>query len=190
MHIVLETERMLLRRFTETDIDNLFALDSDPEVMRYLTGGAGTPREIIENDILPGFLRSYDSADMFGVWPALEKESMEFLGWFAFRPEDVAHPDTVSLGYRVRRKYWGKGYATEGVRALIYRGFTVPGVRRIVATTYQDNLASRRVMEKAGMRLVRSYRLTPADLLASSTFHTTTPEIWDGDDVEYELLKM
>ena len=56
MHIFLETERLVLRRFTEADVGNLFDLDGDPEVMRFLTGGKSTPRDVIENETLPRFL--------------------------------------------------------------------------------------------------------------------------------------
>lgn len=189
MQIFLETKRMILRRFTEDDVDYLFDLDSDPEVMRYLTGGVSTPREVIQNDILPGFVQSYEHSPGFGVFAAIEKESGEFLGWFAFRPKDAAHPDDVALGYRLRRAVWGRGYATEGACALIRKGFIGSGVQRVFATTYQDNLASRRVMEKAGLRFVRAYRLTLDELLASDTFDSAALEVWDGDDVEYELLR-
>ena len=60
MHIFLETERLILRRFTEDDVDHLVALDSDPEVMRFLTGGPPTPRDVLQNDYLPAYLRSYE----------------------------------------------------------------------------------------------------------------------------------
>jgi RimJ/RimL family protein N-acetyltransferase len=190
MQVFLETERMVLRRFTAADADHLFDLDSDPEVMRFLTGGRPTPREVIQNDILPAFLHSYEPVSGLGVFAAIEKESGEFLGWFGFRPKDAARPNEVALGYRLRRAVWGQGYATEGARALIRKGFTELGVQRVFATTYQDNLASRRVMEKAGLSLVRTYRMTAAELLANdSTSHSTSEELWDGDDVEYALLK-
>ena len=189
MQVFLETERMVLRRFTVADVDHLVDLDSDPEVMRFLTGGTPTPREVIQNDILPAFLRSYEHFPGFGVWAATEKASGEFLGWFGFQPKDAASPNDVALGYRLRRAVWGQGYATEGARALIRKGFTELGMQRVFATTYQDNLASRRVMEKAGLRLVRTYRITLADLLATGTFHVTSEDLWDGDDVEYALLK-
>ena len=189
MQVFLETERMVLRRFTAADVDHLVDLDSDPEVMRFLTGGTPTPREVIQNDILPAFLRSYERLPGFGVWAAIEKASGEFLGWFSFQPKDAARPNDVALGYRLRRAVWGRGYATEGARALIRKGFTELGVQRVFATTYQDNLASRRVMEKAGLRLVRTYHITLADLLATGTFYVTSENLWDGDDVEYALLK-
>jgi RimJ/RimL family protein N-acetyltransferase len=64
------------------------------------------------------------------------------------------------------------------------------GVQRVAATTYQDNLASRRVMEKARLSLVRTYRMTMAELLAhDSSAHDASEELWDGDDVEYALRK-
>jgi|SRR5215467_15148121 len=189
MQVFLETERMVLRRFTADDVDHLFDLDSDPAVMRFLTGGIPTPREVIQNEILPGFLRSYESFRGLGIWAAIEKESGEFLGWFSFRPKDADHPTDVSLGYRLRQDVWGKGYATEGARALIRKGFTELSVQRVFATTYQDNLASRRVMEKAGLTLERTFRITIEDLRASGTFHSTSEELWDGDDVEYALQK-
>jgi RimJ/RimL family protein N-acetyltransferase len=190
MQIFLETERMVLRRFTEADVDRLVDLDSDPEVMRFLTGGIPTPREAIQNDILPAFLRSYEPFSGFGVFAAIGKEDGEFLGWFSFRPKDEACRDEISLGYRLRRSTWGQGYATEGARALIRLGFSQLGVQRVVASTYQDNLASRRVMEKAGLSLVRTYRMTMAELLAhDTTAHDPSAELWDGDDVEYALQK-
>jgi RimJ/RimL family protein N-acetyltransferase len=189
MWVFLETERLTLRRLTEADVDNLFDLDSDPAVMRFLTGGAPTPRDVIWNEILPRFLSYYERYDGYGVWAAIEKSTGEFLGWFSLRPRDGGSPDEVALGYRLRQSAWGKGYATEGARALIRKGFTELGAQRVFATTYQDNLASRRVMEKAGLTWARTYRLTPVDLAAAGTFHVASEDIWDGDEVEYALCK-
>ena len=189
MQVFLETERLVLRRFTEADVDHLVDLDSDPEVMRFLNGGTPTPREVIQHDILPRFLHDYERFAGYGCWAAIAKATGDFLGWFSLRPPEGASPDQVELGYRLRQAAWGQGYATEGARALIRKGFTELGVQRVVATTYQDNLASRRVMEKAGLTLVRTYRLTPADLLAQATSHRTSQDLWDGDDVEYALAK-
>ncbi|MGH7920014.1 MAG: GNAT family N-acetyltransferase [Candidatus Dormibacteraceae bacterium] len=95
----------------------------------------------------------------------------------------------MSLGYRLRRAFWRRGYATEGARALIHRGFTELGVQRVFATTYQDNLASRRVMEKLAMRLVRRYRITTVELLGETDHLVSRDGLWDGDDLEYALLK-
>lgn len=188
MDATLETERLTLRPLTEADVAHLVALDSDPEVMRYLNGGAATPRDLIERAILPRFLRSFERGDGSGVWAAIEHGSGTFLGWFSFQSDD-ARPGEFSLGYRLRRAAWGHGYATEGARALILRGFAQLGAQRICATTYQDNHRSRRVMERLGMRLARSYRLTAADLADTSETFAPSGEVWDGEDVEYALLR-
>lgn len=189
MPIDLETERLRLRRFTEADLDHLVDLDSDPDVMRFLTGGTPTPREAIAHEILPRFLRASERGGGYGYWAAIEKASGEFLGWLSFRPREGGAPDEAVLGYRLRKSAWGRGYATEGARALIRRGFTELGVQRVVATTYSDNLASRRVMEKAGMTLARAYRVTLEDLLHEETYLGTSPIRFEGDDVEYALQK-
>ncbi|MGI8856495.1 MAG: GNAT family N-acetyltransferase [Thermomicrobiales bacterium] len=186
MQFFLETERLLLRHFTEDDVDNLLGLDSDPDVMRFISGGTPTPRDVIQNETLPAFLRYYERFAGFGFWAAIEKAGGEFLGWFHFRSPEGSSPDDVELGYRLRKAAWGKGYGTEGSRALIRKGFTEYGVRRVFATTYEHNRGSRRVMEKAGMTLVRTFHMTPAELAA----HGLDPEyLWEGDDVEYALTK-
>ena len=179
MRVFLETERLELRRLTEADVDNLFGLDGDPYVMRFLTGGKPTPREVIENEALPRLLRYYERFAGFGFWAAIEKSTGDFLGWFHFLPREGAELDKVELGYRLRRTAWGKGYATEGSRALIRKGFSELGVRRVVAETMAVNIASRRVMEKAGLTLER-------------TFHRNWPEPIEGaeqGEVEYALTK-
>lgn len=186
MHKLLETERLILRRFTAADVDFLFALDNDPEVMRYINGGIPTPREVIETQILPGFLRYDEWRPAFGFWAAQNKHTGEFLGWFCFRPK-TEDPHEVVLGYRFLRMAWGEGYATEGARAMIDKGFAELGVQRVVATTYEENVASRRVMEKLNMVFKRAFRLTPDDIAGSDTAYTAPDDVWDGDDVEYIL---
>ena len=179
MQIFLETERLQLRRFTADDVENLVELDSDPEVMHFINGGRPTPREEIENEVLPAFLGHYERYAGYGFWAAIEKSTGEFVGWFHLRPAHGAPPDEVELGYRLRRSAWGKGYATEGSRALIQKGFAELGVRRVVASTIVVNVASHRVMEKAGLKFVR-------------TFHQPWPDYIEGEeegDVEYALLR-
>jgi RimJ/RimL family protein N-acetyltransferase len=86
MQIFLETDRLILRRFTEADADLLVELDGDPEVMKYINGGRPTPREEIQNEYLPWFLHYYDQESGYGFWAAVEKSTGEFLGWFHLRP--------------------------------------------------------------------------------------------------------
>ncbi len=187
MHIFLETERLILRRFTEDDVDNLVELDSDPDVMLYITGGKPTPRETIETDYLPAFLAYYERGDRYGFWAVVEKSSGDFLGWFHFRPpHDSTDPDVAELGYRLRKTAWGKGYATEGSRAIIDKGFRELDVQRVTAYTFEKHEASQRVMEKAGLSFVRRFRMTPEQLEAEGL---APEDFWDGDDVEFALDK-
>ena len=93
------------------------------------------------------------------------------------------------MGYRLRRAAWGCGYATEGVRALIECGFQQSELERIVASTYEANRASIRVMEKVGMRFAHSVRLSAADIAAADTYHSDSVEVWDGCDLEYALTR-
>ena len=91
------------------------------------------------------------------MWAAVEKSTGEFLGWFLFRVRDDTNSDQLALGYRLRKSAWGKGYATEGSRALIDKGFREQGVQRVTAETMVVNSRSRRVMEKCGLSLVRIF---------------------------------
>lgn len=179
MHVLLETDRVILRRFTPADVDLVTALDADPAVMQYINGGRPTPREEIRDDYLPAWLAYYERGDRYGFWAAIEKRSGSFLGWFHLRPEPGDPADDPELGYRLRASAWGQGYATEGSRALIRRAFEELGARRVHATTMAVNVGSWRVMEKAGLRYVR-------------TFHQPWPDRIEGEeqgDVEYALTR-
>ena len=88
MHVYLETERLILRRFTHDDVDLATALDADPAVMRYITGGRPTPRDEIRDDYLPSWIAYYEAGERWGFWAAIEKDTGRFLGWFHLRPRD------------------------------------------------------------------------------------------------------
>jgi RimJ/RimL family protein N-acetyltransferase len=186
MKTYLETERLVLRRFTNDDVDNLCELDSDPEVLRFINGGTPTPRHVIQEGILPGFLSFYERYEELGFWAAVEKTSGEFVGWFALHPEGGRDAHDLALGYRLRRKCWGRGYGTEVTKALIHKAFADLAARRVFACTYSENIASRRVMEKSGMKLARTYRMTPTEL-ASAMTHVSTRAVWPSEDVEYAV---
>jgi RimJ/RimL family protein N-acetyltransferase len=153
-HVYLETERLILRRLTPEDADDLAELNSDPEVMRYL--GGVKPREQTLDEVLPRLLADYERSDDVGFWAAIEKATGEWLGWFHLRPEHEP-PHEMEVGYRLKRSAWGKGYGTEGTRALIAKSFDELGVERVVAVADEPNVASRRVMEKSGMHLTRRF---------------------------------
>ena len=178
-HIILETPRLALRQFTEDDVENLFDLNSDPEVTRYLTGGTPTPRAEIRDQILPFHLDAYERFDRLGTWAAESAATGEFLGWFHFRPGGRTDVTNVDLGYRLRRAAWNQGYATEGSRALIRMGFTALSVERVFAHTLTVNAASRRVLEKCGLTLERTRPYEGAFAIAGA----------EHGEVEYALTR-
>ena len=153
----LETERLRLRWFTADDLPLIIELDSDPAVKRYIDNGAPVDRaDLVET--LEWWLTHYPREAGYGFWAAHEMAAGSFIGWFHFRPGDGAGPLEPELGYRLRKQAWGKGFGTEGSIALIDRGFRDLGAERVYAQTMAVNIGSRRVMEKAGMRLVREFR--------------------------------
>lgn len=158
MGVSLTTQRLVLRGFTTADVDDLVALDADPEVMRFISNGRPTPRDEIERDVLPAFLTHRERSVHLGYWAVQERATGGFIGWFHFRPADGHADAEPELGYRLRRSAWGRGYATEGSRALIDDGFVERGVQRVLAETMVVHTASRRVLAKCGMRELRTFR--------------------------------
>jgi len=159
------TERMLLRPFTKADLGWLTALQRYPAVMRYIDNPV--PPEGVAAVTLPAFLREHAELPAgVGHFAALREPGGEPLGWFGLAPPSsvaLQRADTIGLdrvvsralevGYRLFPRAWGHGYATEGTRTLVRRAFTNAGAGNVVATTMSVNLASRRVLEKAGLTL-------------------------------------
>ncbi|MGW6392169.1 GNAT family N-acetyltransferase [Streptomyces sp. NPDC055103] len=181
MDTYLETERLTLRRFTADDADLLIELDSDPAVMRYLTGGVATAPELVRERDLPSIIAGYErwGGDL-GLFAAHEKDGGAFIGWFCLRPERQGPLDEAELGYRLRQAAWGRGYATEVSRALLAKAFTGLGVRMVWAATMTVNHGSRNVMEKLDMTLADTLPTPPDMQLVEGSEH---------GGVRYEITK-
>lgn len=178
MAVFLQTDRMTLRRFTAEDLDALVALDNDPDVMRYITAGAPVTRTEVAG-YLWKILAAQHGEPGYGMYAAIDRRAGEFVGWFALDARLAGRPDQPELGYRLVRSAWGRGLGSEGSAAMIDRGFRALGADRVWAQTMAVNLASRRVLEKSGLRHVRSF---PAEW----------PERIPGDeqgDVEYAITR-
>ncbi|MGW4485735.1 GNAT family N-acetyltransferase [Amycolatopsis sp. NPDC004368] len=177
-----ETPRLRLRPFTPADAGALADLHGDPEVMRFVDDGRPVPREVVEGTTLPGLLAEYrDLPAGHGCFAAVDSRTGQFAGWFSLRPATSRGlgEGGTEVGYRLVPAVWGRGFATEGLRALLWKGFAELGVGRVVATTMTVNTRSRRVLEKAGLKLVR-------------TFFLEWPEYLEGaehGDVEYALSR-
>lgn len=180
----------VLRPITADDLQDLIALDDDSEVMRYLNGGRPADRQHIEQVVLPSFLAASRAGPNLGVWVtegALPTgDTAAFLGWVSLRRMDPARPDTATLGFRFRRASWGRGVATAAARSVLTTAFTAGEVERVTATTYQDNVASRRVLEKLGFSLLARFKPTVEQLRGATTYWGGS-EVWDGDELAYEL---
>jgi RimJ/RimL family protein N-acetyltransferase len=162
MKVVLETERLLLRQFTEADAEFLLQMEKEPDVLRYLGRKPLADLDAYRNKIRSKFLPYYDKPGGYGAWAIVEKASEGFIGGCSLRPgmdSDLAAdmgygPDDYELGYGLRKPSWGRGYATELAQALVRRAFTEFGALSLVASVTVGNLASVRVLEKAGLRRV------------------------------------
>jgi [ribosomal protein S5]-alanine N-acetyltransferase len=175
MSCILETDRVALREFVEDDAAALFAMDSDPEVMRYV-GPYRLPDEAAYRERIRNYFRPYyATVPGFGFWIAEGKAMGDFLGWFHLRPaldyrfakEAGFGEGDFDVGYRLVRAAWNKGYATEVTRALVQRGFALPTVASIVACVLLPNAASARVLEKCGLRKVCEFPLPGFDVPAA-----------------------
>jgi ribosomal-protein-alanine N-acetyltransferase len=142
---MIETERLVLRRFTAGDLDKLVELRADPQVMRYI---GDQSREKVEQR-LQYYISHYEPHG-FGMWAVIDKRTGAMIGWCGLIFLDET-PE-VEVGYGVARDYWGRGLMTEAARACLRYGFEHAALKRIVAVAMPENTASRRIMEKLGMR--------------------------------------
>jgi len=169
---ILTTDRLLLVPLADRHLELEVELDSDPEVHRYLSGRARSRDEVVESHARR--LAMTGKVDGLGFWMAFgsdggQRDSMppagedegEFIGLMmlppAHGPDQPDDPTVCDLGYRLVRRYWRKGLASEASRALLRHAFDVVGQSRVIAQTMAVNTASRGVMEAIGMRHVRTY---------------------------------
>lgn len=175
---VLQTTHLTLSPCRPLDRADFIALERDPEVMRFLNGGHAVNHEQVDPNatfLMPRGTEPY-------VWTARRATNGAFVGWFCLWPESEA---LAELGYRLRRAEWGQGLAPEGASALVDWGFKNGGYDTVVATTMAVNHASRRVMEKIGMRHTRTVSVDWPDPIPGSEHgevcYEVTREQWVGD---------
>ena len=176
----LETDRLLLRAPVPEDADALAPMYADPEVMRYVGNGtARTPDEVA------GYhrrrLATAERAAGFGFWAGFTAE--QFVGWWILEPPDRPDQGPVTgqaaLGYRLLRRYWRQGLASEGARELLRHGFADLGLHRIFAETMAVNEASPATMASIGLRYVRTFTADWEEPIAGS----------EHGEVEYAITR-
>lgn len=148
---MIDTPRLILRRFAKVDLDALTSLNEDPEVMRYIGDGKPqTPEQTVSR--LNAIIEHYTDHG-FGLWATIDKTSGAFVGFCGLQLLDQSAE--VEVGYRLARRVWGRGIATEAARVCLQYGFEELALARIVAVVHPENLASQRVVEKIGLQYVK-----------------------------------
>jgi len=158
MKIFLETDRLILRELLATDDEGMFELDSDKDVHKYLGNQPFTKiedsREIIH------FIRKQYQDNGIGRWAMINKGTGEFMGWSGFKlMKDITndHVNYYDLGYRLIKRFWGKGYATESAKASVSYGFNELKLNEIFAMADIHNKESRHVLEKSGFKFIEPF---------------------------------
>ncbi len=146
---VLETERLLLRRWRAEDLDPLAEMNADPEVMEHFPATLSRA----ETALLLARLEAGFERDGYGFWAVELRANGALAGFVGLAPvpADIPFAPAVEVGWRLGRAYWGKGLAHEGAQAALAYGFGTLGLEEIVAYTAATNERSRRLMERLGM---------------------------------------
>jgi RimJ/RimL family protein N-acetyltransferase len=173
---ILRTERITLVPLADEHLELEVELDSDPEVMRHLLGRASTREEVEASHARR--LAAAQRVDGLGFWIGLVDDA--FVGWWTLQPahgpDQPDDPGVADLGYRLMRRQWRKGLASEGARELVRYGFDEIGLDRIIAQTMAVNAGSRAVMERIGLSYMRTF----------ATSFTEPVDGFEEGEVEYE----
>ncbi|MFK8057983.1 MAG: GNAT family N-acetyltransferase [Saprospiraceae bacterium] len=176
MKIHVETERLILRDLEDYDVQGIFDLDSDPDVHEFL--GKKPIQTLEEASKVISYVRNQYAENGIGRWAIIDKKTNDFIGWTGLKYETGLRDgfNYYDLGYRLRKKYWGQGIATETSLESLKYGFETLKLKEIGAAADVNHAASNRVLQKVGLRLVETfdlegephnwYRITKADWLA------------------------
>lgn len=153
-----ETERFILREILPTDVDKLFELDSDPEVHRYLGNSPVTGKDQIIDII--NFIRQQYVDNGIGRWAIIDKKTNDFIGWTGLKfVTDLTnnHKNYYDLGYRLIKKYWGQGIATETALASLNYAFDKLNADEVYAMADCENDSSNKILNKIGLSFIETF---------------------------------
>ena len=158
MSPITETKRLILRKISLTDRNDMFEMDTDPEVHRYIFN---QPVESLQeiDEAIEFIQKQYEK---FGIarWAIIKKDNMEMIGWCGLKYIDFSlngMSDFYDLGYRLKRKHWGNGYASEACIATINYAKEVMHLKNLYATVHPENFGSQKVLKKMGFEIGESF---------------------------------
>ena len=151
MTIILETERLILRRLLPDDLDDLFALYRDPEIRRFFPEGTLTYEDT--RDELEFYLNGHPDHPELGLWATVYKETHEFIGRCGLLPWTIGQRQEVEVAYLLAKEHWGRGLGTEAARGIVRYAVGQLGLSRLVCLVTPGNQASANVARKIGMTL-------------------------------------
>lgn len=158
MKIFSETERLILREILPSDIDGMFELDSDPEVHKYLGNKPVTAREQISDVI--NFISQQYIENGIGRWAIIDKKTNDFIGWTGLKFVTELtnnHKNYYDLGYRLIKKYWGQGIATETAIASLKYAFEQLKANEVYAIADCENNGSNKILRKVGLNFIERF---------------------------------
>lgn len=147
--MLIETQRLILKLTEQADFNNIVILRSDPEVMRYTSQARVQTKEEVQK-----FLETaipYQEKYGHGICSVFDKFSGKFIGQAGLLHTGFFDENDIEISCRLHKEFWGKGYATELIKALIQWGFTHLSVKKLIAFVYPENLGSHRALKKCGM---------------------------------------
>ncbi|MCB1110201.1 MAG: GNAT family N-acetyltransferase [Chlamydiia bacterium] len=146
---MIETKRLILRLWKKEDYKPFAVINADPRVMEYFP----KPLSQTESDQLATRIQTDLEKQGWGLWAAMEQSTEQFIGFIGLDPVSPSLPfaPATEVGWRLSFNSWGKGYATEGATACLHYAFQTLELPEIVSFTAENNLRSRRVMERIGM---------------------------------------
>jgi len=150
---ILETERLLLRRLIMDDLNDLFALYSDPEIRRYFPEGVLNLEETKEE--LEWHMNGHPEHPELGLWATIHKETGKFIGRCGLLPWNIDGKLEVEIAYLLDKTFWGRGLATEAAQAILDYGFEKLNLPRLICLIDPENIASQNVAKRIGMTLER-----------------------------------
>ena len=157
---MIETPRLILRPFRHDDLDAFASMNADAEVMRYI--GDGKPQSRAQTEMRINAILDHWDQHGFGLCAGVDRATRAFIGFCGLQYLD--NTAEIEVGYRLAKRFWGMGLATEAAGATLRYGFDELGLDRIVAVVHPENVASQWVIQKIGLKYVKDARFYNSDV--------------------------